>query len=367
MQNFKKILNILAATNEATPPVVQNVSEYNASEHPCCLAVKEIDDAYSAFLRINFLSFSSLAQREYLHEHMLEKLSKIIDLYCECQYPTLQQLEREILILGTKPLPSKVRECENKINTFINKGIFKQFSVITELETVTQRFPHATYFKLLNRYISKFLTKIINHPEFEDDIIIETQNPNNRDNSSFFRGFCNIRRRKPNANTIVEEIKAEMLDENLVGVDDILHLIESIVGTREDPEAVTPDCPPSPNDPSIVSLATAVGATAIAAGTVVWLFLRKRAKKCTSVVTAARGLTGAIMTQFEGSSASSEQLDQEEINRIAQEIIEKECTGVLPRSCQEGGFEGGGSQPPGGETEPPSGGGGGMTGGDGVL
>jgi hypothetical protein len=362
MQNFKKILNILAATNEATPPVVQNVSEYNASENPCCLAVKEIDDAYSAFLRINFLSFSSLAQREYLHEHMLEKLSKIIDLYCECQYPTLQQLEREILILGTEPLPSEVRECKNKINTFINKGIFKQFSVITDLETVMQRFPHATYFKLLNRYISKFLTKIINHPEFEDDIIIETQNPNNRDNSSFFRGFCNIRRRKPNANTIVEEIKAEMLDENLVGVDDILHLIESIVGTREDPEAVTPDCPPSPNDPSIVSLATKVGAPVAVVSAAVWLFLRSRAKKCTAVTTAALGLTAAIMTQFEGSASGSDQLDEEEINRVTNEIIEKECAGVLPRSCQEGG-----SQPPGGETEPPSGGGGGVTGGDGVL
>jgi hypothetical protein len=184
------------------------------------------------------------------------------------------------------------------------------------------------------------------------------------DMTDFMRKWCNLTNPSVGGNTVHHKAVIDsMLEEAGIALRESVDEFLTLLLSRSDnPQAVTPDCPPSPNDPSIVSLATKVGAPVAVVSTAVWLFLRSRAKKCTAVTTAALGLTAAIMTQFEGSASGSDQLDEEEINRVTNEIIEKECAGVLPRSCQEGG-----SQPPGGETEPPSGGGGGVTGGDGIL
>ena len=382
MQNFKKILNNIVKND------IKFQKALAESPSPCCAAFNKLSKPTNLISRIRGMldnvRGSQNAARLFsndLKKFTIDELLYFTEKYCECtkppasSYPFLPQPDT-----GTAIVESYGRPLYNQIDviSIMHPTNVQEKACAIAIEEVLKdkRFDSADLFNnfLPNdaslqkdiRYFSNDLKEVLMW------IMLDMNLSYLFDKSSlldFIKSLCRLKRNTPHLyESYIRDLRIR-INSPTIGLwfESTPSVFENILSSSENSDTVTPDCPPSPNDPSIISLATAVGATAIAAGTVVWLFLRKRAKKCTSVVTAARGLTGAIMTQFEGSSASSEQLDQEEINRIAQEIIEKECTGVLPRSCQEGGFEGGGSQPPGGETEPPSGGGGGMTGGDGVL
>jgi hypothetical protein len=325
MQNFKKILNILATEKSKA-----------AANDSCCEAADRLNlDNFKNF--INSINNKSQEQKRIeTRDYLIWTISDVIIKYCDCE--------------NSPNINAASIACKKEIEDYLKDGSYSKNPLLSaqdiKLEIVYRIIQYKT-FRIFKTTAENIALRDYNY---------QITNTNNID---FLKDFCEWRRLA--APSLLRDVRQDMFNAPFP-MQEVDALFELMIMADQNQEAVMPDCPPSPNDPSIVSLATKVGAPVAVVSTAVWLFLRSRAKKCTAVTTAALGLTAAIMTQFEGSASGSDQLDEEEINRVTNDIIEKECAGVLPRSCQEGG-----SQPPSGETEPPSGGGGGVTGGDGLL